>query len=271
MNIKVVNNINFILILDSGVGGISIFNEIKQLLPNINYIYCLDNFAFPYGEKDESFIINRLLTLINKICKIHKLCMVILACNTASVVGLSALQLSFPFLILGIKPVIELATRITRNSIIGLLATKTTINSIYIKRLIKKLSSSYTIKVIIAPQLVLLAEKKMRGHYISKNLILPIIDCWLYETNVPDTIILGCTHFSHLIAELKNIFLKNIILLDGNLILAKTVFSLLQYENKLFINIHNNIVYYTKFDFNIFNLQPIFKKLGFDIFKIINI
>jgi glutamate racemase len=48
-----------VLVFDSGVGGLSVYNEIRQLLPNLHYIYAFDNVAFPYGEKSEEFIVER--------------------------------------------------------------------------------------------------------------------------------------------------------------------------------------------------------------------
>ena len=45
-----------VLVFDSGVGGLSVYDEIRHLLPNLHYIYAFDNVAFPYGEKSEAFI-----------------------------------------------------------------------------------------------------------------------------------------------------------------------------------------------------------------------
>lgn len=56
-----------VLVFDSGVGGLSVYNEIRQLLPNLHYIYAFDNVAFPYGEKSEEFIVERVLEIVTAV------------------------------------------------------------------------------------------------------------------------------------------------------------------------------------------------------------
>ena len=50
-----------VLVFDSGVGGLSVYDEIRHLLPDLHYIYAFDNVAFPYGEKSEAFIVERVV------------------------------------------------------------------------------------------------------------------------------------------------------------------------------------------------------------------
>ncbi len=56
-----------VLVFDSGVGGLSVYNEIRQLLPNLHYIYAFDNVAFPYGEKSEEFIVERVVEIVTAV------------------------------------------------------------------------------------------------------------------------------------------------------------------------------------------------------------
>lgn len=72
-----------VLVFDSGVGGLSVYNEIRQLLPNLHYIYTFDNVAFPYGEKSEEFIVERVVEIVTAVQQRYPLALAVIACNTA--------------------------------------------------------------------------------------------------------------------------------------------------------------------------------------------
>ncbi len=72
------------LIFDSGVGGLSVYQEIRQLLPDLHYIYAFDNVAFPYGEKSGEFIVERVLEIVTAVQQRHPLAIVVIACNTVA-------------------------------------------------------------------------------------------------------------------------------------------------------------------------------------------
>lgn len=237
------------LILDSGVGGLSILKTIKIVLPNIHYVYFLDNEAFPYGNKTEHFIIQRIVTIIKKIKKIYPIKMVVIACNTVSTVSVSFLKKTFNLPIIGIFPDIKTAKKITKNNIIGLIATRTTIHSKYIQKLIYKKSFNNIIHTISTNQLALIAEKKIRKIPFSKKNLKNIFKPWINLYIKPDTIILGCTHFIFLKKEIKDsLHLKSSInFIDSR---NKIVFDI---KNCLFkFNLHqtikNNIFLYSKHD-----------------------
>ncbi len=56
-----------VLVFDSGVGGLSVYDEIRHLLPDLHYIYAFDNVAFPYGEKNEDFIVERVVEIVTAV------------------------------------------------------------------------------------------------------------------------------------------------------------------------------------------------------------
>lgn len=58
-----------VLVFDSGVGGLSVYDEIRQLPPDLHYIYAFDNVAFPYGEKSEDFIVERVVEIVTAVQK----------------------------------------------------------------------------------------------------------------------------------------------------------------------------------------------------------
>jgi hypothetical protein len=69
-----------VLVFDSGVGGLSVYDEIRQLLPNLHYIYAFDNVAFPYGEKSEEFIVERVVEIVTAVQQRYPLALAVIAC-----------------------------------------------------------------------------------------------------------------------------------------------------------------------------------------------
>lgn len=90
-----------VLVFDSGVGGLSVYDEVRQLLPDLHYLYAFDNAGFPYGEKSETFIVDRVVAIVEAITRSYPLSLVIIACNTASTVSLPALRERFAFPVVG--------------------------------------------------------------------------------------------------------------------------------------------------------------------------
>ena len=86
------NNKNWLLFFDSGIGGISIVNHFNNIRKNVNFIYYADILNFPYGEKDEIFIGKILFNVYSNLKKDYKISLIIIVCNTASVSALEYLR-----------------------------------------------------------------------------------------------------------------------------------------------------------------------------------
>ncbi|CAL4325898.1 Glutamate racemase [Buchnera aphidicola (Protaphis terricola)] len=258
------------LIFDSGIGGISILNKIKKILPNINYIYMLDNAAFPYGEKKESFILNRSIKIINTIQKIYPIKIVIIACNTASTTSLSILQKTFNIPIIGVLPFLEKSIKINKNSNIGFIATKATINSKYIKNIIYKNFYKKNINIIATNKLAKFAEKKIRKQPISIIKFKKIFKSWIRLSIQPNIIYLGCTHFLFLKNEIQKIFYTPINFLDSH----DTVINIVKHhflKHKNNQNIKKNIFLYSKYNKEINQLLSILTQYKFNYIHKINL
>lgn len=206
-----------ILILDSGVGGLFVYNIIRKMFPNAYYLYFFDNKCFPYGELSESFIIQRVIFIIETIFKQYQCNCVIVACNTISVVSLKILKKKFRFPVIGVIPEIKLATKYTKNGVIAVLATHRTISNNYTLELIKCIAYQYTVILLGTSELVKLAESKMYGKLILKSDLKKIFTPWLNLKKFPDTLVLGCTHFSLLKKELIEILPVTSYLVDSEM------------------------------------------------------
>lgn len=193
-----------VLVFDSGVGGLSVYDEIRHLLPDLHYIYAFDNVAFPYGEKAKRLLLSEWWQLSPR-CKNVILALAVVACNTASTVSLPALREKFDFPVVGVVPAIKPAARLTANGIVGLLATRGTVKRSYTHELIARFANECQIEMLGSAEMVELAEAKLHGEDVSLDALKRILRPWLRMKEPPDTVVLGCTHFPLLQEELLQV------------------------------------------------------------------
>ncbi|OQM34049.1 glutamate racemase [bacterium endosymbiont of Pedicinus badii] len=203
-----------IFIIDSGIGGLSIYKKVRKIIPNESYIYFLDNQGFPYGEKKEKFLLKRIKKISQKINTLYKIRLVILACNTISTLAYFKIQNYFFCPTVRTTPDFQKAFKLSKNRIIGLLSTKVTNSSRYVKNKIRKYSGIFKFLVLDANNMTVLSEKKFIGKKVCKKSIFNILKPILGKKNL-DTIILGCTHFYILKKEILSFFSKKIYLVDS--------------------------------------------------------
>ena len=115
-------------IFDSGIGGFSVFREIRKVLPEQSYVYYSDNAHCPYGEKTREYIIERARAitrfLLDKGCEI-----IVVACNTATAAAIATLREEFPVKFIGMEPAIKPAAQATKTGGVGGLATAGTLKA----------------------------------------------------------------------------------------------------------------------------------------------
>lgn len=216
-------------IFDSGVGGISIWQEIHTLLPHEDTIYLADSKNAPYGPKGREQIIELSIKnteyLLNKNCKV-----IVVACNTATTNAIKILRQKFDVPFIGIEPAIKPAALQTQTKAIGILATKGTLSS----ELFHKTTNLYNtnIKVIerVGEGIVPLIEKGEINSPEMKELLELYINPML-EENI-DYLVLGCTHYPYLIPLLHDILPKHVKVIDSGAAVAKQTKAILK-ENSL--------------------------------------
>ena len=190
-------------IFDSGVGGLSVFREIKKILPDENYIYYSDSANCPYGGKPQEFIIQRASEitdlLLSKGAQI-----IVVACNTATAIAVKSLRESYPQVkFIGMEPVIKPAAQMTESRVIGVLATAGTLSSDKYLRHKEKYASEIKIAEHVGEGFVELVEKGMTTGELAEETVLkslqPLLDAGA------DTIVLGCTHYPFLSETIRNV------------------------------------------------------------------
>ncbi|MFA9501096.1 glutamate racemase [Mannheimia sp. E30BD] len=216
-----------ILLYDSGMGGLTIYDEIRKVLPQAHYLYCFDNAFFPYSEKSEEVLIERAVKIVQKIAEKQPLDMVVVACNTASTVVLPALRKHFQFPIVGTVPATKPAAAISESKTIGLLATKGTVSRPYVDELIAKYAQDCIVEKIGTTELVEIVEEKQRTGRVDMARLQKVVADW-QEHSTLDTVILGCTHFPLVKQELQQVLPKVKYFVDPGIGIAKRVLSLLE-------------------------------------------
>ena len=220
-----------VLVFDSGIGGLSIYNEIYNKMPNLHYIYAFDNEGFPYGDKSSEYLITRVNRIIATILQSYSIDLAVIACNTASTICLPSLRTNFPFPIVGVVPAIKPASKVTKNKCIGLLATKATIQRAYTSNLIQEFAPDCDVKLLGLSELAHIAENKLQGIAVDMQQLEKLLQPWLNLSTIPDTIVLGCTHYPFIKDELRILF-PNTTFIDSGYAIASRVNTLLndQYD-----------------------------------------
>lgn len=190
--------------LDSGTGGIPYMLALKEKRPSARCVYLGDSAHFPYGEKSGDEIIACAEEAVRTIITRWHPCAVVIACNTISVTALSALRRSFPDVpIVGTVPAIRLAARVSKNRRIGFLATNASVNHPYSAKLIADFAGDCTVFSRGDPDLVAFVEHRFFAAGKAERLaaVQPAVS--YFAANGCDTIILGCTHFTHIAQDVK--------------------------------------------------------------------
>ncbi|WP_178006197.1 glutamate racemase [Marinospirillum perlucidum] len=219
-----------ILVFDSGVGGLSIVQALRERMPELPLAYACDNAAFPYGLKTDAWLKERVPQVIGELIQRINPCMLVIACNTASTVVLPELRERFQLPVVGVVPAIKPAALMTRSGHIGLLATQGTIQRTYTQELIATYASDCEVTRVGSNELVQLAEASLAGQPPDKKALLAILAPLLEQPRL-DTVILGCTHFPLLQKELaavaKEAGAAHWQWIDSGAAIARRVFQLL--------------------------------------------
>lgn len=230
-------------ILDSGVGGLSIWKEIIRTLPNEPTIYLADSMNCPYGDKTpkEIYILAKRLVefLLEK-----KVKLIVLACNTITVFCIDRLRSDFPQIpIVGTVPAVKTAAEETKNRKIGILSTMATAKSAYQKDLIAKFAKGVKVINLGTNELVPFVE---RGELESKE-VREILQKTLnkFSREEVNAIALGCSHFPFLKTQIQDIMGDKVKILDSGKAIARQVKRVLTNNNHLSLSNNPSYTFYT--------------------------
>lgn len=194
-----------LLFFDSGIGGLSVLKAVQAELPNAPIFFAADYAGLPYGTKTEAEISARVPALLGRLVERYQPRLVTIACNTACTIALSHVRAALNVPVVGTVPAIKPAAEITRSGVIGLLGTAATVRQAYVDKLYSDHAPNMTLLRHAAPELVAAAEAKMRGEHFDPDVYARAIAGLRDQPGGEnlDVVVLGCTHFPLVQAELS--------------------------------------------------------------------
>ena len=208
-------------IFDSGVGGLTVFKEIRQLLPNENLVYFGDTARVPYGNKSAN-IVQKYSLEIAKFLEMQNVKMIVIACNTASALALHTLRNEIRLPIIGvIDPGVRAAIKSAHSGKIAVIGTRATINSGVYQNRIHRLRNSIDVISVPCPLFVPIVEENLINAKIAKE----ALEMYLSDLKKIDikSLILACTHYPLLKPQINDFFDGRITLVDSAFETAKEV------------------------------------------------
>jgi glutamate racemase len=217
-------NNNPIGVFDSGIGGTSIWSAIHDLLPNEKTIYLADSKNAPYGQKTKEEIValskKNVDLLLEMNCKL-----IVVACNTATTNAIRELRADYNIPFVGIEPAIKPAATNSKTQVIGILATKGTLNSELFNKTAEMFQNTTIIEQVGHGLVQLIEDGNLNSPEMTQLLesyLQPMIDA-----NI-DYLVLGCSHYPYLIPQIKKILPDHIQIIDSGEAVARQTQNLLR-------------------------------------------
>lgn len=232
-------------IFDSGVGGLSVFREIKKVLPLCSYVYYGDNANCPYGIKGPDFIKQRSIEITDFLIS-KNVDIIVIACNTATSYAIDHLREIYNIPFVGTVPGVKPAAKETNTGIIGVLATFGTLNAPLYNSIKDTWGTNVTVLEHIGDGFVELVERLefsgKNAEEIIKNSVKPLV------SKGADCLVLGCTHYPFLketiekvANEIKPKSTLFVDVYDSAPAIAKNVFNILSEKGIPLEESHNTI------------------------------
>ena len=218
-----------ILAADSGLGGLTIVTEIRKALPQARLAYLCDNAFFPYGTRPDTELLAHFLTVMHRAVARVQPDLIVTACNTISTICLPQLRAATSIPVVGVVPAVKPAAQHSKRKVIGLLATPATVNRPYTDDLIQRYAADCMVLRIGSAELVDMAEAKLLGQAVDCDrltcTLAPFFDRPADER--PDVVVLACTHFPLLRAELQAAGPSDVAWIDSGTAVARRVTDVL--------------------------------------------
>ncbi|MBB3808481.1 glutamate racemase [Pseudochelatococcus contaminans] len=194
---SVASGVPRVLVFDSGVGGLTVYAELRKARPDADFIYVADDAGFPYGGMPADRLLARVVALMGDLIARLSPDIVVIACNTASTLVLPALREHSTIPFVGTVPAIKPAAEQTASGEVTVLATPGTVARVYTHELIRKFADSCRVNLVGSTRLAGFAEQELAGQ--------PVDDAVLRDEMAPvfierearrtDMVVLACTHY----------------------------------------------------------------------------
>lgn len=179
-------------IFDSGIGGWSVLREIRRELPGESLIYLADSAHAPYGDRPDEYVAARAHAVASWLFERGAKALVV-ACNTATSAAVAGLRARFAAPIVAMEPAVKPAAAQTRSGVVGVLATRRTVEGERLAHLRDRYGRDVRIIARACPDLVECVEAGDFDGPVARRLVASHVEPLLAEG--ADVLVLGCTHF----------------------------------------------------------------------------
>lgn len=216
-----------VLVIDSGLGGISVVRALRQLAPRMRLHYLADNAWFPYGSRSAEALMIRAERVVRASIEIIKPDVIVLACNTLSTLCLTSLRAGFDVPFVGTVPAIKVAASLSKTRRFTLLATPNTAASNYSADLISAFAADCTVDRYGAPNLAAMAESALLGRAMNDAALrAEIAPCFFDDARgKTDAVVLGCTHYPLIADDLARCAPWSVTWIDASFAIARQALS----------------------------------------------
>jgi glutamate racemase len=216
-----------IAFIDSGIGGLPYLEYTRALLPQKRFVYAADRENFPYGRKNPEEIVRATVSLTERLREREGPELVVVACNTMSVVALAELRRRFPLPFVGVVPAVKPAAAFSKSKCVAVLATQRTVNDRYLEELIEKHAEGCRVENFSAADLVDFVERDFYKAGAEEKRERVRREAERFRGAGADTVVLACTHFTHLLEDFRSELGDGVRVVDSREGVARQVIRLL--------------------------------------------
>ncbi|MBR5132960.1 MAG: glutamate racemase [Alistipes sp.] len=214
-------------VYDSGMGGLSVWRELRRLLPCESLIYLGDGKNCPYGGRSREEIIGFAEAAVERLLT-EGVKMVVVGCNTATTAAIDHLRQRWPELpIVGLEPAVKPACLATRSRKIAVLATEHSLKSDMFLRTASRYADDVEVLKVVGRDFVEIVEESEEHSERAERAVRSVVEPLLTEG--VDKIVLGCTHYPFLRPLIEDVVVgHDIEVIDSGEAVARRVKWLLE-------------------------------------------
>jgi glutamate racemase len=199
-------------VFDSGVGGLSVLSALRERLPAVSMLYVGDTAYAPYGDRPAEEVLQRCGQVVEWLAA-QGATMIVVACNTATVLGIEALRAGWPELVfVGVEPGVKPGVAQSRTGRVALMTTSATAHSERLRHLVVRHAADAHVHVQACPGLVDAIERGELDGAALDEVLKPFCDA--IRAAEVDTVVLGCTHYPFIEAAIRESLGGNVTLIS---------------------------------------------------------
>lgn len=222
-------------VFDSGVGGLSVLRALQAELPAERFVYVADNGHAPYGERDDTHVIQRSHAIADYLIESHAIKALVVACNTATAAAIHGLRTAYAGLpIVGIEPALKPAAAASSTGIVGVMATRGTLTSEKFRNLLSSLhgQASFVLQPCdgLADAIERYDTEQSQALCAQYTAAMGVFGS---QPGEMDRLVLGCTHYAFVSGELQTMLGAQVSLVEGGMPVARHTRRLLEQSQLL--------------------------------------